>query len=115
MTLADSPVFTVEVLATGVHANGFGEVGDGRSFAFWIDDSLLRVEIYRAYRTELVPDDTDVVAVGTRPVTEIDVTDERSIGAAVRDTVAGAHPVTAATTTRLGRALQLAAPLKKTS
>ncbi|MGX9214598.1 hypothetical protein ACWWSA_10760 [Mycobacteroides abscessus subsp. abscessus] len=102
MTLADSPVFTVEVLVTGVHANGFGEVGDGRSFAFRIEDSLLRVEIYRAFRTELVPDDSDVVADRTRPITDIDVTDERSIVAAVRDLVADAQPVS---TSRLARLL----------
>lgn len=73
MTLADSPVFTVEVLVTGVHANGFGEVGDGRSFAFRIEDSLLRVEIYRAFRTELVPDDSDVVAAapGRSPISTL--------------------------------------------
>lgn len=102
MTLADSPVFTVEVLATGVHANGLGEVGDGRTFAFRIEDSELRVAIYRAYLTELVPDESDVVAVGARPVTELDLTDERSIGAAVRDLVADAHPVSV---NRLGRLL----------
>ncbi|MGH3725455.1 MAG: hypothetical protein ACRDUS_15200 [Mycobacterium sp.] len=101
MTLADSQVFTVEVLVTGVHANGFGEVGDGRSFAFRIEGSLLQVEVYRAFRTELVPDESDVVAVGTRPITDLDVTDERSIVAAVRDLVAGAQPMAVGRLARL--------------
>lgn len=63
---------------------------------------MLRVEIYRAFRTELVPDDSDVVAGRTRPITDIDVTDERSIVAAVRDLVADAQPVS---TSRLARLL----------
>lgn len=101
MTLAESPAFTVEVLTTGIYANGFGEVADGRSFAFRIEGSLLRLAVYRAFRTELVPDDGDVVAMGARPVTEIDLTDERSIIAAVRDLVASAQPVPVGRTARL--------------
>jgi hypothetical protein len=40
-----------------------------------------------------VPQADDVVAVATRRLTDIDVTDERSLVAAVRDAVANAQPV----------------------
>ena len=41
-----------------------------------------------------MPQDEDVVAVATRKLTDIDLSDERSITAAVRDAVADAQPVT---------------------
>lgn len=98
MTLAagqdlTSQDFTLEDITTGVHASGFGQLGDGRSFAFHLDRRLLEVEIYRPRCTGPVPQDEDVVAVATRKLTHIDVTDERSIAAAVRDAVAAAEPV----------------------
>ncbi|MGP4054300.1 hypothetical protein ACTWP6_05670 [Mycobacterium sp. 4D054] len=102
MTLtADSDVtgrgFTVEVITTGVHASGFGELGDGRSFAFCASHSdrqvTLVVEVYRPRLRNPVPQAEDVVAVATRKLTDIDMTDERSVIAAVRDAVADAQPV----------------------
>ncbi|EJZ07302.1 hypothetical protein [Mycolicibacterium vaccae] len=99
MTLtADSDVtdrgFTVEVITTGVHASGFGEVGDGRSFSFRVERHALVVEVYRPRLRNPVPQAEDVVATATRKLTDIDVTDERSLIAAVRDAVAAAQPVT---------------------
>jgi hypothetical protein len=40
-----------------------------------------------------VPQAEDVVATSTRSLANIDVDDERSLAAAVRDAVADAHPV----------------------
>jgi hypothetical protein len=99
MTLAadrdlGSQEFAIEDITTGVHASGFGQVGDGRSFSFHIEKQILVVEIYRPRVTGPVPQAEDVVATASRKLTDIDLTDERSITAAVRDAVADAQPVT---------------------
>lgn len=102
MTLAmDSEVtgqgFTVEDITTGVHASGFGQVGDGRSFSFHIDRAdrqlALVVEVYRPRLRGPVPQAEDVVATASRKLTDIDMTDERSVVATVRDAIADAQPV----------------------
>ena len=85
--------FSIEVISTGIYASGFGQLGDGRSFAFYTDRQMLVVEVYRPRLTGLVPQAEDVVAVASRTVKSIDLTDERSIAAAVRDAVAHARPV----------------------
>jgi len=86
--------FAIEDITTGVHASGFGQVGDGRSFSFHIEKQMLVVEVYRPRVTGPVPQAEDVVAVASRKLTDIDLTDERSVAAAVRDAVAAAQPVT---------------------
>jgi hypothetical protein len=86
--------FAVEDISTGVHASGFGQVGDGRSFSFHIEKQHLVVEIYRPRLPGPVPQAEDVVALASRKLTDIDLTDERSVSAAVRDAVAAAQPVT---------------------
>jgi hypothetical protein len=88
--------FAIEDITTGVHASGFGQVGDGRSFSFHveIERQMLVVEVYRPRITGPVPQAEDVVAVASRKLTDIDLTDERSVSAAVRDAVAAAQPVT---------------------
>jgi hypothetical protein len=90
---AASGEFTIEVISTGVYASGFGDLGDGRCFAFHTDRQSLVVEVYRPRLTGPVPQAEDVVATARRTLTDIDVTDERSIAATVRDTVAAAQPV----------------------
>ena len=85
--------FVLEVLCTGVHASGFGEVGDGRSFSFHVEHHTLVVEVYRPRLAGPVPQADDVVAVARRSVLGIDLTDERSLSAAVRDAVSAAVPV----------------------
>jgi hypothetical protein len=85
--------FFVEDVYTGVFASGFGRIGDGRSFAFHTEKNLLVVELYRPRLDGPVPQAEDVVAVGTRRLANIDLTDERSVIAAVRDLVAAAQPV----------------------
>lgn len=85
--------FFIEDVTTGVHPNGFGRMGDGRSFAFYTERQQLVVQIYRPRLADPVPHDEDVVAIATRKITDIDVTDERSVVAAVRDAIANAQPV----------------------
>jgi hypothetical protein len=85
--------FAIEDINTGVHASGFGQVGDGRSFSFHIEKQTLVVEVYRPRLSGPVPLAEDVVAVASRKLIDIDLADERSLSAAVRDTVAAAQPV----------------------
>lgn len=87
--------FAVEDITTGVHASGFGQVGDGRSFSFHVErgGQVLVVEIYRPRLRGPVPQSEDVVALATHRLTDIDLSDERSLVAAVRDAVAEAQPV----------------------
>ncbi|CPR04321.1 hypothetical protein BN971_00412 [Mycobacterium bohemicum DSM 44277] len=82
--------FAVEDLSTGIFASGYGQVGDGRSFSFHIEHGSLVVEVYRPRLAALVPQAEDVVARGARNLVNIDLTDERSLTAAVRDMVAHA-------------------------
>ncbi|OBG84617.1 hypothetical protein A5733_12460 [Mycobacterium sp. NS-7484] len=89
--------FAMEDISTGVHASGFGQVGDGRSFSFHIERQQLIIEIYRPRLSGPVPVEDDVVAVASRKLTDIDLSDERSLSATVRDAVADAQPVSRAT------------------
>ena len=78
----------VGVFSAKVLASGFGQVGDGRSFAFRIEGQSLLVEVYRPRVSGPVPQPEDVVATLRRSVVDVDITDERSLVAAVRDAVA---------------------------
>lgn len=96
MTIADDRQlagrdFVIEDMSTGVFASGFGQVGDGRSFSFHIEHQLLVVEVYRPQLSGPVPQAEDVVATSSRSLVGIDVTDERSLAAAVRDAVFSAR------------------------
>jgi hypothetical protein len=99
MTLAadrevGSQEFAIEDISTGVHASGFGQVGDGRTFSFHVERQSLVIEVYRPRLSGPVPQSEDIVAVGTRKLIDIDLSDRRSLAAAVRDAVAAAQPVT---------------------
>ncbi len=85
--------FELEDISTGIHASGFGRVGDGRTFSFHVDRQTLVVEIYRPRVADPVPQAEDVIATATRSLAHVDVSDERSLAAAVRDAVADAQPV----------------------
>ena len=85
--------FAVEDLSTGIFASGYGQVGDGRSFSFHIEHRSLVVEVYRPRLKGPVPQAEDVVATAVRSLVDIDLTDERSLTAAVRDLVGHAVPV----------------------
>lgn len=85
--------FSFEDISAGIHASGFGDVGDGRSFSFRVERQLLVVEVYRPRLAGPVPHAEDVVATATRGLVDFDVTDERSVAAAVRDAVSTAQPV----------------------
>ncbi len=83
--------FVVEEVNAGTHPNGFGRTDDGRAFTFRVHRSTLYVEIYRADVQSPVPDRSEVEAVAEHSVTEVDLTDERSIVGVVRDAVAHAQ------------------------
>jgi hypothetical protein len=85
--------FTIEDISTGMYASGFGRVGDGRTFSFRLERQLLMVEIYRPRLAGPVPQADEVVAVASHNVANVDVSDERSLAAAVRDAVAEAQQV----------------------
>jgi hypothetical protein len=76
------------VFSDNVFASGFGQLGDGRSFAFRIEGQWLLVEIYRARLSGPVPQPEDVVATVRRSIVDVDIADKRSLAAAVRDAVA---------------------------
>lgn len=82
------------VFSTKILASGFGQVGDGRSFAFRIEGQQLLVEVYRPRLKGPVPQSEDIVATARRNVVDIDISDERSLAAAVRDAVAVAEAST---------------------
>jgi hypothetical protein len=98
MSVADhrhflEPEFAIEDMWLGVFsakvlASGFGQVGDGRSFAFRIEGQWLLVEIYRPRWRGPVPQPEDIETALRCNVVDVDVTDERSLAAAVRDAVA---------------------------
>lgn len=88
--------FAVEDVTVGRYAHGFGITGDGRSFAFRTVRSTLVLEIYRADLETEVPDAADVEAIAHTTVADIDLDDERSVVALVRDLVPQATPVAAA-------------------
>jgi hypothetical protein len=85
--------FEIEDVSTGMNASGFGRLGDGRTFSFRVERNTLVVEVYRPRLVGPVPQTEDVVAVSYRSLSHVDVTDERSLVAAVRDAVADAQPV----------------------
>jgi hypothetical protein len=87
------PEFAIEdmwlgVFSDKVFASGFGQLGDGRSFAFRIEGQWLLVEIFRPRLSGPVPQPEEVVATVRRNVVDVDIADKRSLAAAVRDAVA---------------------------
>jgi hypothetical protein len=90
---ADHRTLVFEDISPGIHASGFGQVEDGRSFSFRVERRQLMIEIYRPRLAGPVPQAEDVVAAASRRLVDIDLSDERSLAAAVRDAVAAAHPV----------------------
>lgn len=85
--------FAIEDISTGMHASGFGQAGGGRSFSFHVERRTLIVEIYRPRLSGPVPHPEDVMATALRRLNGLDLFDERSLSAAVRDAVAEAAPV----------------------
>ena len=93
---ADRPIadrqFAIEDMSSGIFANGYGQVGDGSSFSFHTEHGSLVVEIYSPRLRGPVPDAEDFIAPAVRSLVDLDLTDERSLAAAVRDLVAIATP-----------------------
>ncbi|RJO74107.1 hypothetical protein D5S18_18290 [Nocardia panacis] len=93
---ADYPSgFVIDDLTVGPFAHGFGAAADGRPFAFRTLRGTLVLELYRADLADDVPGPDDIVALAEAPVTDIDLDDERSVAALVRDLIAHAVPVAA--------------------
>lgn len=88
--------FGIDDLSVGPFAHGFGTTDDGRPFAFRTRRAVLTVEIYRADLGDVVPEAADVVARAQAQVTDIDLGDERSVTAFVRDLLSAASPVAGA-------------------
>src|ERR1700761_2277640 len=82
--------FAVEDISTGIFASGYGVVGDGRSFSFHIEHRSLVVEVYRPRLARPGPLAGGVMGTAGRNLGDIDRDDERSLTAAVRDSVAQA-------------------------
>ncbi|MGV9818612.1 hypothetical protein [Nocardia xishanensis] len=94
---ADHPSgFAIDDITVGPFAHGFGTTADGRPYAFRTVRSILTLEIYRADLDSDVPAPEDVVAVAEVRVTDVDLDDERSVVALVRDMIPDAVPVEAA-------------------
>lgn len=89
--------FGIDDISVGPFAHGFGTTDDGLPFAFRTRHATLTVQIYRADLGEAVPGADDVVAQARAQVTDIDLGDERSVSAFVRDLIEQAGPVPEAT------------------
>ena len=92
METDDTSGLTVEYISVSPFPHGFGTLEDGSPFAFRLVKRTMQVEIYRSDLRSEVPDTDDVVARATSPVTEIDLTDERSVLGLVRDLLSAAEP-----------------------
>ena len=93
---ADHPSgFAIDDITVGPFAHGFGTTADGRPYAFRTVRSTVVLEIYRADLDSDVPGPEDVVAVAQARATDIDLDDERSVVALVRDMIPDAEPVEA--------------------
>jgi hypothetical protein len=90
---ADECEFVVEDITTGAAASGFGHLGDGRRFSFQVHRGRLTVEIHRARPAAPIPQPEDLIATAHRGLADLDLTDARSLSAAVRDAIASAEQV----------------------
>ncbi|MFR9749900.1 hypothetical protein ACL02S_02570 [Nocardia sp. 004] len=82
-------------MTVGRYAHGFGTTAGGNPFAFRTVRATLMLEIYRRDLDSPVPGPDDVLAVAEAPVTDIDLDDERSVVALVRDMIPTAVPISA--------------------
>ncbi|WP_228000540.1 hypothetical protein [Nocardia australiensis] len=93
---ADHPSgFAIDDITVGPFAHGFGTTADGRPYAFRTVRSTVELEIYRCDLDTDVPGPDDVTAVAQARVTDIDLDDERSVIALVRDMIPDAVAVEA--------------------
>ena len=87
------PGFAVDDITVGPYAHGFGTTADGHPFAFRTVRATLTLEIYRRDLDSAVPGPEDVLAVAEATVTDIDLDDERSVVALVRDMIPDAATI----------------------
>ncbi|TCJ96767.1 hypothetical protein [Nocardia alba] len=98
MTDRTTAGFGIDDITVGPFAHGFGTTDDGHPFTFGTHRATLTVQIYRADLGDAVPGSDDVVARARAQVTDIDLGDERSVRAFVRDLLPAAIPVQAPAT-----------------
>ncbi|MEV6360838.1 hypothetical protein [Nocardia asteroides] len=96
MTDRTTAGFGIDDISVGPFAHGFGTTDDGSPFTFRTHRATLTVQIYRTDLGDTVPGADDVVAVARGQVTDIDLGDERSVSAFVRDLIHDAVPVPSA-------------------
>lgn len=82
----------IDEISVGANAHGYGRTADGREFAFRVRGSGALVEVYRLDSAVPMPVPEDVEETSQRSVGEVDLHDERSLTALVRDMVADASP-----------------------
>ncbi|MGK8507314.1 hypothetical protein ACRS5S_04400 [Nocardia asiatica] len=88
--------FVIDDITVGPYAHGFGTTADGHPFAFRTVRATMTLEVYRRGPADAVPGPEDVLAVAEATVTDIDLDDERSVAALVRDMIPGTAAVEAA-------------------
>ncbi|MBO0855770.1 MAG: hypothetical protein J2P18_18620 [Nocardia sp.] len=93
MESAQPPEFTLEDVTVGPFAHGYGTTAEGEPFAFRTVRTRLTLEIYRPGTPAEVPGPEDVRAVAAVAVTDVDLTDVRSVRALVRDLIPDAEPI----------------------
>lgn len=88
--------FVLDDITVGPYAHGFGTTADGHPFAFRTVRATLTLEIYRHDLGDAVPGPEDVLATAEATVTDIDLDDERSVAAFVRDMIPDTATIDAA-------------------
>lgn len=88
--------FVIDDITVGAYAHGFGTTADGHPFTFRTIRATLTLEIYRRDLADAVPGPEDVLAVAEATVADIDLDDERSVAALVRDMIPDAATIDAA-------------------
>lgn len=101
-------VLDFDDITVGPFANGFGTTGDGRSFTFRVVGSVLTLSVYRADGLPgAVPGLADVEGVASAKVNDVDLSDERSLVAMVRDMSAHVRPPAGSSGSGLRRVVRI--------
>lgn len=86
-------LFSVDDITLGPHAHGFGTAEDGRPFSFRVVEGTMTLRVYRDdLDSTVVPSGDDVTATARARVSDVDLSDERSVVAMVRDMLTHVEP-----------------------
>lgn len=83
---------SVELLAVGPNAHGYGQLPDGRQFAFRVRNRKARLEIYRPDAPAAAPEPADVELVAERPLGRLNLDSQRSLRALLPALAVDAEP-----------------------